>query len=380
MKKLLVLGATGIIGKHLCTQAAEAGWTVTGVSRHGATPEMGVTHVTADVRSPRVLAEQLQEEYFDTAVDLVSFTVDQLRNTVDAIGERVQHYVFVSSATVFADPAPGEFLNEDSEMIADGWSYAKHKIECEQFLAGAASSGLAATIVRPYITYSDTRIPFGIWEASDVLDRLRRGRPVIIGSELEENFTTLTHASDVAAALIDIIGSDASIGMDINIAHGPRLTWQQVYAAVAASLGVELSVAHVPVARIREQFPALSGKISDRMRDRRFDSRRVLSLSPHAHDPVPFENAVRNVVNLRKWGCSDRSMVDEGKLDRLITEHGPAKVFAQERRSYARQLLRTSPTQWIKYSVGYHPALSNVRDAVRVKGLASSSGNYGISH
>jgi len=377
LKSILILGATGIIGRELTSQAASAGWSVTAVSRHPGVQPVEATHLMADVRSPGELRNKVSEARFDVVVDLLSFNVDQMRSTLKEIEGLYGRYIFVSSATVLAPAAPGRELDEGSTLLQDGWTYAARKAECEQFLQGAIGAGLAATIVRPYITYSSLRVPFGIWEAGDVLDRLREGRPLVIGAEIECAVTTLTHASDVAAAIVDVAADASMVGEVLNIAQGTRITWREVYETVAQVLGVGLQVAPVPVGRIAKKFPGLAGKISDRAQDRSFDSSKLIALSSrHAH-PIDFREHVAESLLLDKRP-SARSFVDEGKIDRLVSGADPTGRFSGQRWRYERSLLRSSPGSWVRYLVGYHPTLGTFRDLLR-RARRQGGGNYGVS-
>ncbi|MFG1913325.1 NAD-dependent epimerase/dehydratase family protein [Micromonospora sp. NPDC048898] len=114
--RLLVLGGTGFVGGATVTEAVRRGWSVTVFNRglHGTVPP-GVHRLRGDRGAPDGLAALAGGEW-DLLVDIWDGAPraagDAARALVDAVG----HYVYVSSGSVYADPAAAG-LDEDSPVV-----------------------------------------------------------------------------------------------------------------------------------------------------------------------------------------------------------------------------------------------------------------------
>ena len=115
--RLLVLGGTVFLGRAVARQARAAGHDVTCVARGvSGEPVDGVAFVAVDRDRADGLAA-LRGASFDAVVD-VSRRPSQVRAAVAALSDRVPHWVYVSSGSVYADAAtPNQ--RADSAPVVD---------------------------------------------------------------------------------------------------------------------------------------------------------------------------------------------------------------------------------------------------------------------
>ena len=109
--KLLVLGGTRFLGRHLVDAALARGHDVTLFTRGvQPVPWAGkVTHLVGN-RDPRIAPglSALETGEWDAAIDTSGYVPRCVKASADAIEERVGHYTFVSSLSVYADASrPG---------------------------------------------------------------------------------------------------------------------------------------------------------------------------------------------------------------------------------------------------------------------------------
>lgn len=155
--RLLVLGGTRFLGRHVALQALAAGHQVTllhrGQSGRDLFPQ--AEHRIAD-RNGAGLAAALQGGRWDAAIDTSAYFPRQVHAAADALTGRVAHYQLVSSISVYADPLPERGADEDTALatLADptteavtGETYGGLKVLCEQ--AAQARFGPACCISRP---------------------------------------------------------------------------------------------------------------------------------------------------------------------------------------------------------------------------------------
>jgi 2'-hydroxyisoflavone reductase len=152
--KLLIVGGTRFLGRHLAQQALDAGHHVTlfhrGQSNAALFPE--AEHRIGD-RNGDLFA--LREGTWDAVIDTSAYVPRQVRAMADALKGRVGHYQLVSTISVYADlsrPGGDEHaalatLADPSTEVIDGDTYGGLKALCEQALTEAMPD--RAAIVRP---------------------------------------------------------------------------------------------------------------------------------------------------------------------------------------------------------------------------------------
>lgn len=358
---LLVLGATGIIGRELVAAAARSGFDVVGISRHPhPSSDPHIRLLAVDGYNTAAVLAALDGTHFVAAIDLLSFNASQLQATVRSIAAYCDQYFFVSSATIYESAPQDRPISEDYPRIHSGWDYPLKKIDCEATLQAIAGElGIVHTIVRPYITYSSKRVPFGPWESDVVLARLEAGRPIPLAQAISTTPTSLTDSRDLARAILSLVGNPAAANEDFIVASAETLSWAEAYSIAGDALAAPPWLVPVPETKLVEHFPELSGKVGDRLRSRRFNPAKLLAACPG----FTFEHSVRDGLSAaigarrsgRNWDPAPRY---DGRIDRLIWSQDAAQPLEAERRRYRNDLRRQSLPSSLRYEVGFHPALN----------------------
>ena len=263
--KLLVLGGTRFLGRHIVAAALARGHIVTIFTR-GKTPppvEPRVTALMGD-RDPRIAPglTALADGKWDAAIDTSGYVPRIVDAGATLLKGRIDRYVFVSSLSVYANPdRPG--IDESGAVAAleDPSTedilphYGALKAACERVLA--THFGSHATLVRPGLIVGpfDGTDRFGYWVARFV-------HPVLLGARPTEAVVPapprrpvqFIDARDLAAWLVDLVegnvdgtfnaGSPAGqwtmndlvAAASASVRHPPRPAW--VDDAVLAAHGV----------------------------------------------------------------------------------------------------------------------------------------------
>lgn len=296
---MLFIGGTGTISAACVAEAVSLGFRVSvlhrGLSGRRPLPE-GVESLRADADDDTGLAAALAGRAFDVVADFLSFTPDQLRRRVDLLTDRVGQYVFISTASAYAKPAPSLPIVESTPLRNPFWDYSRNKIACEELLtARHRATGFPATIVRPSHTYDRFRIPLlGGWTQ---VARMRAGRPVLVHGD-GTSLWTLTHASDFAYAFAGLLGHPAAIGEAYHITGDEVLTWDRIASTLAAAAGVrELRIVHVASDTIAARLPGVgAGLVGDKAHSMVFDNRKVRMLRPGFVQRVGFHVGARQII------------------------------------------------------------------------------------
>jgi 2'-hydroxyisoflavone reductase len=160
--RLLVLGGTKFLGRHVVAHALEQGHEVTTFTRSTSMPGTEALHGDRDGS-----LDALRGRAWDGVVDTSGYLPDIVRRSAELLREAVQRYVFVSSVSVYAD-----FSRPVSEAspLSEEDDYGGNKARCEQVveeLYGDRSARVrAGLIVGPYdptdrFTYWPRRIAAG---------------------------------------------------------------------------------------------------------------------------------------------------------------------------------------------------------------------------
>lgn len=216
--KLLVLGGTIFLGRHVVAAALARGHAVTLLNRgrHGAGLFPDVERLVGD-RDGDLRALAAREFY--ATIDCSGYTPEQVARSAAALGARAGHVVFVSSISAYAGFEPGKVYDESAPLAAGHEGYGALKARAEEVLL-AACPGRAA-IVRPGLIVGphDPTGRFTYWPRRVALGGqvLAPGRP--------ERPVQFIDARDLAAWCVVL--AEARTAGSFN-AVGPRLPMREL--------------------------------------------------------------------------------------------------------------------------------------------------------
>ncbi|WP_296664853.1 NAD-dependent epimerase/dehydratase family protein [Demequina sp.] len=334
--RILIVGGTGLISSELVAQAAAAGHDVTIVTRGRstvATAPDGVRSVHADATDPAQLRSalhgmRLRRERFDAVVQFIAFRPEQVADDVETFAALTAQYVLVATSASYATFDRLHPLTEDTEQENQFWEYARLKAECERVLrARAGAAGLGWTIVRPAHTYGDSKIPGFTANSAHpwtLVDRMRRGADVVIPGD-GTSLWTLTHASDVAAGMLGLVGNDAALGEAVHVTSDEALTWTGIYGTIARAAGVTPErlaehTVHVPSDALVAARPWEEGSIrGDKMHPAVYDTSKIKRLVPGWAARTAFADGVASAIAWFEADPTRQTIDDEANamLDRV---------------------------------------------------------------
>lgn len=296
--KVLFIGGSGIISSACSALAVESGIDLFLLNRGQTSfrPIPAAAHVIhADIRDPAAAAEALHGQTFDAVVDWIAFTPDHVGVDLALFRGRVGQFVFISSASAYQKPPQRLPITEETPLDNPFWQYSRNKIACEELLMAAyRDEGFPATIVRPSHTYDATLLPFH--GGYTTLDRLRRGKPILVHDD-GESLWTLTHHRDFARAFVPLLGEPRAIGEAYHITSDEVLTWNEIARLLGEAAGVAPSIAHVPSAVVAE-YDAHFGDslLGDKSHNTYFDNSKIRSIVPGFAAEIPFAEGAREIV------------------------------------------------------------------------------------
>jgi nucleoside-diphosphate-sugar epimerase len=334
---ILFIGGTGLISTACTRLALERGLEVTLLNR-GSHPDLpaGATCLTADRRDQEATARALAGRRFDAVVNWVAYTPEDIERDLALFRGAARQYIFISSASAYQKPASSYLIREDTPLANPLWDYSRNKIACEERLLRAyREEGFPCTIVRPSLTYGDTQIPLAVnsWELPyTAVARMRQGKPVIVPGD-GTSLWTVTHNSDFAKGLVGLLGHQQALGHTFHITADEVLTWDQIYAAVAAAAGVEAQIVHIASDFIAACLPEMTGSLlGDKSVSAVFDNSKIKRFVPEFCATTPFARGIEQTL---AWFDADpaRRQIDaraDRQWDRLIEAYQQGLRSAQE--------------------------------------------------
>ncbi len=234
MKKVLVLGGTGAMGNYLVDIMANSKkWDVWVTSRTTHKSDNEHIHFLQGNARDELFLTKLLSESYDAIVDFMNYDYEEYAQRYTKLLATTKHYIWFSSCRVYADsPTP---LTEtsprlletsmDAEFLATN-RYALRKARQEDLITNSGFSNY--TIIRPYITYSNTRLQLGIYEKEQWLWRLLKGKSLVINKNILTKTTTLSHGKDVAEIIAQLVGKSIAYNKIIQIASPETKTWSEI--------------------------------------------------------------------------------------------------------------------------------------------------------
>lgn len=251
--RVLVTGATGMLGRGVARALADRSDRVTVLQRHPA--GLGLREVLADISDADAVLGALDGHeaviHLAAKVNVVGpereyqrVNVQGTRAVVDAcVTAGVRRLIYVSSPSVAhsgtslmgrgADPA---------DPFAARGPYARSKAVAEQIALAADHGQLAVVAVRPHLVWGpgDTQL------VARVVDRACRGRLVLIGSGAALIDTTyVVNAVDALLAALDRCVE--ARGQALVVTNGEPRPVAELLSALCRAAGAPQPTRHVPV-------------------------------------------------------------------------------------------------------------------------------------
>ena len=300
--KVLFIGGTGNISTSVSKLALSRGVELFLLNRGVRKSEIsGAKNLIVDIHSP-VIADVLKNHTWDVVVDWIAFTEQDVERDYQLFRGKTKQYIFISSASAYQKPVTHPVITESTPLANPFWQYSRNKIVCELKLNEYyRNEQFPITIVRPSHTY-DTIIPFPIGGDYTIIDRLKRGKKIIVHGD-GTSLWVVTHAEDFAKGFVGLLGNPHTIGHAFHITSDEVLTWNQIVESVADAAGCQANVVHISSETLASFDPDLrGGLIGDKACSVIFDNSKIKTFVPDFVATIPFHEGIKRTV---KWFESD---------------------------------------------------------------------------
>jgi nucleoside-diphosphate-sugar epimerase len=281
--KILLLGGTGAMGSHLGEILSSNKQNIVITTRANRKSSEFIEYRQGDAKNIDFL-NTLLEEKWDVIVDFMIYNETELKERVQKLLNSTSQYMFLSSSRVYDNSA--EFIKEDITRLLDTCKDKEYLATSEYALTKArqedilkSSSKKNWTIIRPYITYSETRLQLGTLEKENWLYRALKGRTIVFSQDIKEHFTTLTYGFDVAIAMVKLMNGPNALGEAYHITSKNSYKWEELLEVYLEAIKEETGKRpKVLFQNLTDFYTWNHGKyqiIYDRLYDRKFDNTKV---------------------------------------------------------------------------------------------------------
>lgn len=354
MKKVLILGGTGAMGKALVELLDKTKYEIYVTSRKQHNRD-DVTYLQGNAHDLVFLESVLNLHKWDSIVDFMVYQTSEFEHIISKVLNKTNQYVFISSARVYA---PTEScIYEESPRLLDVCEDAEYILTNEYALAKAREENQLIysgyrnwTIVRPSLTYNDNRLQFALWEKEEWLYRALKGRSIIFPKSLMDVKTTMSYGYDVSVALSKLICNENALGEIVHIAGAEAATWGeilQIYSkAIKEATGKDVKVCYI------DNWQDISKKCNRfyqakyaRAINREFSSDKLINLAGRIEFVSPKEGLTGCIQRFLTDGSkfNDRNWRTEAICDRISGERTSLKEFSSLKRKIAYIIVRYFP-------------------------------------
>ena len=299
MKKILVIGGTGLLSGAVVREALKQGCDVTCINRGTRTPMKGSHAIISDKDNYQLLKKELKGKRFDAVIDFLVRKTDELQLSFDFYSQYTQQYVFVSSTMVY-NSSIDMIFSEDAPKVQPLWSYSKEKWDCEELLVRLSKvSNCHYTVVRPGITYDDTRLPYGIMPPYgkhwSLVARMKAGKPIVTVNS-GSNKCNMMRAEDFAVGVVGLFGNTQAYDEAFNVCGNECPTYRQVLDTIASSLGIEYQTIDVTAQEFAELVPSRKEEILGRSCNYECSNRKISDLVPKFSQQISLKEGIPSVL------------------------------------------------------------------------------------
>lgn len=332
--KVLLLGGTGVLSTDILLECVNRGFETFVLNRghHSSLIPKEAILIKGNIRNKKEVGEALHNLFFDVVVDFLSVDPCDLKSSFNFFESRCRQYIFISSACVFRRAPEDGILTESSPRPNWNLPYSINKFECEKYLVKRKNSNCNYTIIRPYITYGNTRIPFGIAPLAryhwTFIARILADKPLFLWDN-GKAVCTLTHTTDFAYNFVQLLGNEKSYNEDFNLVGDKSYTWKEMLETLYKVVGKKPNYISLSTETLAKELPQFKEfLIGDRSLNAQFDNSKFKSVISDYQQHVTLEEGIQKTIDYYKNHnyLSGIDYVYDACIDRMISRHSNLKL------------------------------------------------------
>ena len=335
-RQILVVGGTGVISFAVVTEALKHGFKVVCINRGKSKAQAldpSVEVILSDYRDRQKIEDAIKDRHFELVIDVLCYNESDIEYSVSLFGNHCNQYIFFSSAEVYNKPLYEQAVcNENADMPNPNWTYSIGKANCEKKLMELAPNfGFKYTIIRPAITYGNTRIPYGFMPPygyhGTIIQRILNHKPLILFND-GKNYAAITRVEDFAIGLVGLIGNPKAFNQAFHIVGEESYTWKEVLDTLGLVLGVTPIYVSADSQLIGQEMPNLREQIiGGRSYSQKLDNSKLKNAVPEFKTTITLKKGLEMTVDYYRSHqyINGMDFSFDAAMDRIITKHCKSK-------------------------------------------------------
>lgn len=324
--RVLLIGGTGVLSTAVTHEAVTRGFSVTMINRGRNVSQIPkeVELIKSDKDNIGYIAEKLFGREFDAVIDFLCYNQQELERSFKLYSNYTKQYFFISSAAVYNTSVQGP-CKEDHPKVQAIWEYSVNKWSSEKKLMRLSEEiGVNYTIVRPMITYDDTRIPYGIapyygfhWT---FVERILHNKPIILWNN-GLNRCNMMRVEDFAVGLVGLIGNKQAYNEAFNICGDETPSYREVMDIVGRQVNHLVKYIDVSPEFYAQEDPGHKGELlGGRAVDFIVDNSKLKGVVADFSQTIRIEDGVRMTLDAYRKKHYEKgiSWIYDADCDRII--------------------------------------------------------------
>lgn len=325
---ILIIGGTGVLSSAVTVEAQRQGLYVTMINRGNRNIPQGAELIKADKNDFELIASELKGRHFDAVMDFLCYTDKQTEASARFYSAYTRQYFYVSSCAVY-DTASlnGQMAVEESKKVLPVWKYSVDKWASEQKLISLfTDTDVNYTIIRPCVTYGDTRIPYGIMPPYGyhwtLCARILSEKPIITWNG-GFNRCNMTRVEDFAVGVVGLIGNPKAYNEAFNVCGDEAPSFNDVLEELSRIFDKKIIKVDVSSDFYAKECPTKAGEIlGGRSLDTINSNEKIKSVVPSFSQKVSLhEGLVKTIEAYKKLNY--QKGIDwrfDAETDRIISK------------------------------------------------------------
>lgn len=252
-RPVVVTGASGLVGTHVCTELARTGWKIRAVVRDTQKAAERLGHLPLEIRVGDIRDADSMRAALTGAGSLVHLAAIAIEKAGESYDDSNS-----DGTRVLLDAAKAEsvsrlvYMSQNGSDSSSPFPFLRSKGIAQD---AVTSSALKWTVLRPSVIFGPED------EFVNVLARLVRLSPLVfpVPGGGSTRFQPIAVA-DVARAVAKVLGNDNSIGKSYSLGGPTPLTLRQMTERILIAMNTSRVLVGIPVAALRP-LVALAGHL-----------------------------------------------------------------------------------------------------------------------
>ncbi len=332
--KILFIGGTGRLSKDVAQLASDLDNEVYIFTRGSKSRSSFVsekyTCIYGNIRNVDESKNTLSSYYFDVVIDFLSYNCQQLMDTLNILENKYSQFIFISTATVYNRDNYDELISEEKTPVGnDKWDYAYNKFLCEEYLNTYFKNRKENyTIIRPGVTYGNTRIPYPIVPGNtqkeySFLYRIKINDPIPVFDNGDTEIT-LTHTRDFAKGVLSLMGNESAFGEAFHITTSSTTTWGTVLDYLEKIMCTTIFRLQLTQKQIYDEIPYYKDiLLGDKGNTTKYDNSKICSVSENLTFDTDLYEGLLEMVQFYE-SHPEFQQIDYfwmGSIDRLVKKN-----------------------------------------------------------